>query len=131
MFCCHVGDNIATISSNVNMATIQVPSTAKYNQSGKYVFHMRITGITGMIVHGVTGSSGRGVAIYGQEYSNSLDENTEYGSALASMTRSGNSGSFLLPYSGFNSNKEYLITIAATGGDVQLYAIITLLSIIP
>ena len=118
-----ITDNIASIVSNVEMATIQVPSTAKYNQSGKYVFHMRITGITGMIVHGVTGSSGRGVAIYGQEYSNSLTENTEYGSALASMTRSSNSGSFILQYSGFNTNKEYLITVAATGGDVSLYAI--------
>ncbi len=116
-------DNIATITSNVNMATIQVPSTAKYNQNGKYVIHMRITGITGIIAHGVTGSSGRGCAIYGQEYSTSLTENTEYGSALASMTRSGNSGSFLLQYTGFTASKEYLITIAATGGDDQLYAI--------
>jgi uncharacterized repeat protein (TIGR02543 family) len=116
-------DNIATITSNVNMATIQVPSTAKYNQNGKYVIHMRITGITGIIAHGVTGSSGRGCAIYGQEYSTSLTENTVYGSALASMTRSGNSGSFLLQYTGFTASKEYLITIAATGGDDQLYAI--------
>lgn len=116
-------DNIATITSNVNMATIQVPSTAKYNQSGKYVIHMRLTGITGIIAHGVTGSSGRGCAIYGQEYSTSLTENTEYGSALASMTRSSNSGSFLLKYTGFTASKEYLITIAATGGDDQLYAI--------
>ncbi len=86
-----ITDNIATISSAVNMPTIQVPSTAKYNQNGKYVIHMRITGITGIIAHGVTGSSGRGCAIYGQEYSTSLTENTEYGTPLASMTRSSNS----------------------------------------
>ncbi|MGN0227865.1 MAG: InlB B-repeat-containing protein [Paludibacteraceae bacterium] len=118
-----ITDNIATISSNVNMQTIQVPSTAKYNQNGKYVIHMRITGITGIIAHGVTGSSGRGCAIYGQEYSTSLNENTEYGAPLASMTRSSNSGSFILQYTGFTASTEYLITIAATGGDVQLYAI--------
>ncbi len=118
-----ITDNIATISSNVNMQTIQVPSTAKYDQNGKYVIHMRITGITGIIAHGVTGSSGRGCAIYGQEYSTSLNENTEYGAPLASMTRSSNSGSFILQYTGFTASTEYLITIAATGGDVQLYAI--------
>ena len=118
-----ITDNIPSISSNVNMPTIQVPSTAKYNQNGKYVIHMRITGITGIIVHGVTGSSGRGAAIYGQEYTTSLTENTEYGTALASMTRSGNSGSFILQYTSFTASKEYLITIAATGGDDQLYAI--------
>ena len=116
-------DNISSTASNVNMPTVQVPSTAQYNQSGKYVLHMRITGITGIIVHGTTGSSSRGVAIYGQEYSNSLTETTAYGSALASMTRSNNSGSFILQYTGFTANKEYLITVAATGGDVNLYAI--------
>ena len=118
-----ITDNIASISSTVNMPTVQVPSTAKYNQNGKYVLHMRIIGIEGMIVHGVTGSSSKGVAIYGQEYSASLVETTEYGTALASMTRSSNSGSFLLKYSGFDATKEYLITVAATGGDVNLYAI--------
>ncbi len=117
-----ITDNIPT-SSSVAMQKIQVPSTASYNQTGKYVIHMRIIGITGLIVHGVTSSSGRGVAIYGQAYSNSLTETTAYGSALAFMTRSGSSGSFAKQYTGFSADTEYLITIAATGGDTYLYAI--------
>ena len=116
-------DNIPTITSSVNMPTLNVPSTTKYNQSGKYVIHMRLKGITGLIAHGVTGSSGRGIAIYGQEYTTSLNENTAYGTPLASMTRGNNSGSFILKKDGFSADKEYLITIGAVSGDVQLYAI--------
>lgn len=117
-----ITDNIPT-GSSVSMATIQEPSTSNYGQNGRYMLHMRVKGIESIIVHGVTGSSGRGAQIFCQEYSESMNAETTFGSAVATMTRASNSGSFILQKTGLDVSKQYLITIAATGGDDQLYAV--------
>lgn len=81
--------------------------------------HIRVKGISAVIVHGVTTSSGRGVSISVNDHSSLPLTPSE----TASVSRSGSGGSFIVQKTGLTATTDYVITLWAKSGDVALYAV--------
>lgn len=111
-----ITDNLPSTSENVAMIKIKADGNTYTSQ--KRVVIMHVKGITGVIGHGMTGSSGRGMAIGCDEYSASLTAPTQ----VAEVTRSGNGGSFILEKQGLDATKEYIISFYGIGGETTFYA---------
>ncbi|GAB6011394.1 hypothetical protein [Viscerimonas tarda] len=122
-----ITDNLQSASS-VGMMQIKTDGgTSAYN-SEKRVVHMRVSGIAGVIVHGYTGSAGRGIAIGYNDVDAEGFSDASIPIEVATMTRA-TSGSCILPYLSFDPEKTYIISVYAAGGDTRFYAIEFLTSI--
>ena len=111
-----IKDNIATESSG---KMIQIKTDGNTYKEEKRVVIMHVKGITAVVAHGSAGSSGRGIVIGCDEFSTALEASTE----AAKVTRSGNSGSFIVGKEGLDASKEYVLAFYAAGGDSRIYAI--------
>ncbi|MCH5346849.1 MAG: chitobiase/beta-hexosaminidase C-terminal domain-containing protein [Muribaculaceae bacterium] len=102
-------DNISS-ASNVNM--IQMNHSITNYTEQKKVIHMHVKGITGVIGHAMTSSSGRGMTISCTEYKSGL---SEFASSAqnASFTRSGSNGSFIVKLDNLDPEIEYVVSFFA------------------
>ena len=112
-----ITDNITSINSNVNM--IQIKADGNTLSDNKRVVHMHLKGITGVIGHGYTSSSGRGMAIACTEYVSG--STSTMASASASVTRTNSGGSFICQVTGLDASKEYIVSFYAVSSDVLFY----------
>lgn len=113
-------DALPTTSDNVNM--IQIKTDGNTFSKDKRVVHMHVKGTTGVIAHGNTSSSSRGLAISCTEYvsgeTTTMDETTHH----YAFNRGSNSGSLICQVTGLDASKEYIVSIYASGGDTRFYA---------
>ena len=112
-----IEDNIVTTSANVNM--IQIKADGNTFTSKNRVVHMHVKGITGVIGHGATSSSNRGMAIACTEYV--AGSTTTIAAASATVTRPSNSGSFICQVTGLDATKEYIVSFYAVSNDTRFY----------
>ena len=112
-----ITDNLETTSSNANM--IQIKADGNDYNSSKRVIIMHVKGITGIIGHGATPSSGRGMAIGCDEFASVSTTPTE----VATVTRNSNSGSFIVAKDGLDATKEYIVSFYAVSSDTRFYAV--------
>ncbi len=111
-------DNLPTTSA-VNM--IQIKADGGVYNSSKRVIHMRVSGITGFIAHGQTGSSGRGMNVSANVASGLTETSTM--NVVATVTRNNNSGSFITAYNSLSASETYILSIYAVSNDTRFYAI--------
>ena len=111
-----ITDNLSTQSSQT---MIKIKADGNTYTSDKRVVIMHVKGVVGLIAHGFTGSSGRGMKVGCDVFSNSLTAPTE----VASINRSGSSGSYLVAHSGLDAMKEYIISFYADTKDNDFYAV--------
>lgn len=119
------GGNPNGLTDNMKDASGVIMSklaTDKVYNSAKKVVHMHVKGISEIIVHGITGSNDRGMAIGCNEYTSSLTENTEIPTSASVQFTGGKKGSFIVNLDKLDSSKEYIISIWAVGGDAYFYA---------
>ena len=109
-----ITDNITTASS---VSMIKIKNDGNTLSGNNRVVHMHLKGITGVIGHGCTGGSGKGMAIACTEYVSG--STTTMASASASVTRSGNSGSFICQVTGLDASKEYIVSFYAAGSSAE------------
>lgn len=115
-----ITDNLS--SSDGSVAMIKIKADGNTYSSQNRVVHMHVTGVVGVIAHGNTGSSSRGLSIAVAEFNNNLST-FPTGDNVKSFTRSNNSGSLLLKKDGLDASKEYVVSIYAAGGDTRFYAV--------
>ena len=113
-------DALPSTASSVKM--IQIKSDGNTFSSDKRVIHMHVKGITGVIAHGNTGSSKRGLAISCTEYVSGSTSKMDESSHHYDFTRPSSGGSLICQVTGLNSAKEYIVSIYASGGDTRFYA---------
>ncbi len=113
-----VTDNLA--SATVPMITVKPNSTPiDYFTDGRFI-HMRVTGVTGVIVHGMNANAARrGIALAYNEADNL--QPTANPILVDSISRV--SGSCLIHHEGLDATKTYIISVYGVTGDAFFYAI--------
>lgn len=111
-------DNMPS-ASGVTMSKL---ATDKVYNSAKKVVHMHVKGISEIIVHGLTGSNGRGMAIGCNEFTSTLTADSEIPTSASIQFATDKKGSFIVNLDRLDSSKEYIISIWAVGGDAYFYA---------
>ncbi len=111
-----ITDNLSTQSSQT---MIKIKADGNTYTSDKRVVIMHVKGIVGLIAHGYTGNSGRGMIVGCDVFTNSLTTPTQ----VASINRSGSGGSYLVAHSGLDATKEYIISFYADSKDNDFYAV--------
>ena len=111
-----ITDNLEAKSSQT---MIKIKADGNTYTSEKRVVIMHVKGIVGLIAHGFTGSSGRGMQVGCDEFSNSLTAPTQ----VAYVNRTGSGGSYLVSHSGLDATKEYIVSFYAYSSDNHFYAV--------
>lgn len=116
-----IEDNIPE-AKDVTMVTIKPVTT--YTNTGR-VIHMRVKGVSGVIVHGTVTSltnndqqTGRGIAICVSEYNKDLKNLPD---PSAQVLRKEKTGSVITEVSNLDSEKDYVVSIYGINGDTYFY----------
>ncbi|MCH5326426.1 MAG: hypothetical protein J1E29_04385 [Duncaniella sp.] len=108
------------IPNATSVAMIKLKNTVTTFEQNEQTIHMHVKGITGVIGHGTTSSTNRGMAISCTEYAPglvNLDNTTHH----AEVIRSNSSGSFIAQVTGLDAATEYVVTFYGLSGEVRFY----------
>lgn len=119
------GGNPKGLTDNLPDATgltmYKLATGANVYNDAKKVVHMHVKGISEIIVHGITTSNGRGMAIGCNEFTG-LTQDSKIPESATVQFANNKQGSFIVNLDKLDSSKEYIISIWAFGGDAYFYA---------
>ena len=109
------------LPSAEKVTMLKLAKEANVYNADKKVVHMHVKGISEIIVHGITSSENRGMAIGCNEFTG-LTQNSTIPTSASVEFENGNKGSFIVNLDKLDSSKEYIISIWAVNNDAYFYA---------